>query len=110
MSRQSRSCFVDQNRNINNLDIIEEENHLDLADIEHLENIELPNFELDDNIPNLQVNQDQIMAFNFNNVNRLCVDAIPTFNGDQSTLGIFISACEKFLTTFAIENNPNQNE
>lgn len=40
---------------------------------------------------------------------KLYLDAIPSYDGNQATLGIFISACESFLTSFYEEGNDDQN-
>lgn len=38
------------------------------------------------------------------------VNAIPTYDGDQANLAIFITACESLLNTFADRNEPARNE
>lgn len=44
------------------------------------------------------------------NINKACIDALPNYNGDPATLGIFLSASEHFLLTFHNENNQQNNE
>ena len=74
----NRQNVVDRRRNIN-LDILDENLELELLDLD------LP---INNNIENEMAQL---------NIPIILVDAIPNFSGEQNTLGVFISACEKFL-------------